>query len=91
MNGWVDFDEILCDGQLYPGLGAYYRHSLNFQGGFWGGRAPQTPELFFSTKYSVCAIFRYIKPIWIERGYSSECHRRGFKSIHGKTGAGEPK
>ena len=85
----MDFDEILCDGQLYPG--AYYRQSLNFQGGFFGGASPQTAELGFSTKYSVCAIFRYIKPICIEREYSSECHRRGFKSIHGKTGAGEPK
>ena len=85
----MDFDEILYDGQLYPG--AYYRQSLNFQGGGLRGASPPTPELGISTKYSVCAIVRYIKLIWIEREYSSECHRRSFKSIHGKTGAGEPK
>ena len=50
----MDFDEILCDGRLYPG--AYYRQSLNFQGGVLGGRAPQPrnwvfPQNILSVRY----------------------------------------
>ena len=89
MNGWMDFDEILCDGQLY--LGAKHRLSLNFPEGVLGRRTPNSPKSCFFTKYSVCAIFPYIKRTWIERGHSSEYERRGFKSVHRKTGTGESK